>query len=217
MRLFMYQSAAESIVALVSVTSYNMCKLGLPDILSYSLFFSDEWQYRFGALNLLKNSSSNISTFAGIFLFMVCLALCFDLILMLTKPFMMKDKLISIYIGTSLLGALVFTIVMLPSVYQSDKRLQYVASTGAWLTFLFYIGLVLFSTVFAAMKLSKPGISSEVRRLVLVRHILTMTTFLVVNFYPIVGTCVSMMPRWHGNVPQIDGTSWRVLKIICQV
>ena len=85
-----------------------------------------------------------------------------------------------------------------------------------WLVFAIYIMVVAISIVYACIKLSEPGISNEVRRLVLSRHIITMVTFVFLNIYSMVGMCIALMPRWHGSVPQIDGPGWRIMKVMLQ-
>ena len=85
-----------------------------------------------------------------------------------------------------------------------------------WLIFAIYIGVVAISIVYAALKLSEPGISNEVKRLVLLRHIMTMVTYVLVNIYSMVGMCIAVMPMWHGSVPQIDGPGWRIMKVMLQ-
>ena len=114
MRLFMYQAATESLVAFVYVTSFKMCHFKLPELLSYTLFFSNEWRYRFGALNLLGNSANNLTIFAGMCLICFCIALCIDLMLMLAKPFQMKENLVPIYTGVSISFSFFMMILMLP-------------------------------------------------------------------------------------------------------
>ena len=79
---------------------------------------------------------------------------------------------------------------------------------------IFYLGIIVYSTVFACKKLSEPGISSEVRRLVLLRHVMTNLTWVFVNLYPMIGFCVATMPRWHGQLPEFDGLFWRILKVL---
>ena len=110
----MYQAAIESINICNIVTTHYMCKLKLPDLLSYTLFFSTEWRYKFGALNLMANSVANLSVFGGLILIGLSMALCFDLWLMLSRPFLMKDKLVPIYTGISILFSLTFTVMLLP-------------------------------------------------------------------------------------------------------
>ena len=76
--------------------------------------------------------------------------------------------------------------------------------------------IIVYSTAFACYKLSEPGISSEIKRLVLLRHIMTMLTWLFVNLYPLIGFVVSTMPRWDGKLPNYDGPIFRILKVLCQ-
>ena len=84
------------------------------------------------------------------------------------------------------------------------------------LVVIFYLGVIVYSTIFACFKLSEPGISSEVRRLVLLRHVMTMLTYILVNLYPLAGFCIATMPRWNQDIPEFNGLFWRILKILGQ-
>ena len=79
---------------------------------------------------------------------------------------------------------------------------------------IFYIGILIYSVIYACIKLNEPGISNEVRKLVLLRHVMTMLTFLIVNLYKIVGACIAFMPRYAGEIPEIDNTYVRIAKIL---
>ena len=114
MRLFMYQSAFETLQAFMFVTSFRICKFKLPELLSSTLFFSSEWHYKFRALNLLGNSAMKITIFAGMCCICFSIALCIDLMLMLAKPFKMKENLVLIYTSVSILVSLIMTILMDP-------------------------------------------------------------------------------------------------------
>ena len=182
--------------------------------MSYTLFFSSEWRDKFGALNLLVNSGIN---FLGVLVFVeifLCILLCVDLLITLMKPFYLKERLLKFYLLISVLVALFMQVLMLPQWHAKNANIQYVAVTLLWLIVIFYIGIVFFSIIYACIKLSKPGISSEVRKLVLLRHVITMLTFLVVNFYKFFGACIAFMPRWNGEIPEIDNSFIRIAKVV---
>ena len=198
------------------VTSFRICKFKLPELLSSTLFFSSEWHYRFRALNLLGNSAMKITIFAGMCCICFSIALCIDLMLMLAKPFKMKENLVLIYTSVSILVSLIMTILMDPKLQQSYPLIQYIASGLLWLMLVFYISVVISSMIYAWIKLSQPGISSEIRRLVLVRHVMTILTYIFVNIYPLIGATIALTPIWDGNIPQFDGNFWKIMKVIAQ-
>ena len=83
-----------------------------------------------------------------------------------------------------------------------------------WITIIFYFGILIYSIIYACIKLNEPGISNEVRKLVLLRHVMTMLTFMIVNLYKIVGACIAFMPRFDGELPEIDNVYVRIAKIL---
>ena len=214
MRLFMYQAFVDSVLRFTVVSSYHVCDMKLPEILSYTLFFTDDWNTRVRSVIFLSRSAVAFVTLCGTFYVSLCISLCIDLIIMLKRPFLNKDSLINIYVCYSILAALVMTTIALRVWNRININFKYVQCGLITSVIIFYLGIIVYSTVFACMKLSEPGISSEVRRLVLLRHVMTMLTWVLVNLYPMVGFSVATMPRWQGQLPEFDGLFWRVLKVL---
>ena len=114
MRLFMYQSAVDSMIAFLHSTSLRQCELRLPDLLSYTLFFNYDWHHRFDSLNLLTNSGNNFLCFLNFVQIFLCILLCVDLVITLSRPFMQKERLIDFYMAISIIVSIFMTIVLLP-------------------------------------------------------------------------------------------------------
>ena len=111
MRLLMYQAFADSVVTFTEVATFHVCDLKLPQIMSYTLFFSDDWKSRIQSVNLLEKSAVAFVTLWGSFQISLCICLCIDLIVMLRRPFMNKDSLVNIYVWYSILAAITGTTI----------------------------------------------------------------------------------------------------------
>ena len=59
-----------------------------------------------------------------------------------------------------------------------------------------YVNIFIFSVVYTCRKLSGPGMSKEVRNLILKRHILTSVLFLVFNQYIFATAIIQVLPEW---------------------
>ena len=135
---------------------------------------------------------------------------------MLAKPFQNKENLIFIYTAFSFLFALISTIMQNYEWIREYPSYAYIINAYAWAVTVGYLIIIVYSTTFACFKLSEPGISSEIKRLVLLRHIMTMLTWLLVNTYPLSGFVISTMPKWDGKLPNYDGPLSRILKVLCE-
>ena len=61
------------------------------------------------------------------------------------------------------------------------------------------IVLVPISIGYAYCKLSKPGLSSQVRSLILSRHLVLMLFFVIVNAFLLLSWTICLLPRFHDN------------------
>lgn len=75
-----------------------------------------------------------------------------------------------------------------------------------WSDIAAYLGIVMIvitwimsiaSIIYGLVKLCKPGISSEVRKHVMARHVLTIVFFLVVQFYLALGSLSLYNPSYN--------------------
>ena len=112
--------------------------------------------------------------------FNVCI--CVDLILMIKHPFASKSKRIArYYIFTFIVGFI--------AVVENSRRYDILVSDQSFLTysqviiFLTFCIMGIFSSLFALNRLCKPGVSREVRILILKRHISYILAFFACNLY----------------------------------
>lgn len=112
---------------------------------------------------------------------MLNMMLCIDLILIIRYPFSKKDGRTPVQLGISLIVSIAITSTMQ---YEGDE--EWIKTLGYYLysTMLFsYLLCFLGSGVYACMKLGGPGMSKQVRMLVVKRHVLTGFLYLLSNLY----------------------------------
>ena len=122
------------------------------------------------------------------------LCLCLDLFLMIRYPFAKKDKLMNIYVWVSLVASIVVSI------------------KSAWATNIIFLVTGVGSSIFAFSFLNKPGISREIRSLVLKRHISSIVFFFVADQYVIL-SCL-MVVMYPSFSAQNDYWWTKTLKVI---
>lgn len=135
--------------------------------------------------------------------FNVCI--CFDLILMIKHPFVSKSKRIIRY------HIVTYTVSLLAV---AEKLNGEILSTGDGLTltlvqvlaFMAFVFMGLFSSLFALNRLCKPGISREVRVLILKRHISYILAYFACNFYLLIQGAQQILLEYKVQVA--SGTWW---------
>ena len=146
-----------------------------------------------------------------IFMFLTILlntCLAIDLILMIKHPLQVKEKRVSIYIAVSVsmtltsITARYFTISYHPNAHFGLWPLPNIlVQIFALCIMATYLVVSIASVIYALLKLCKPGISKESRKLVLLRHIFSIVGFIIAQFYLLF--CLSAMLGWFP--PQIVG------------
>jgi hypothetical protein len=112
------------------------------------------------------------------------IVLCLDLVLMIKYPFNDKESRLKYYIWSSF--SVAFFIGVANVVYLNageSKRWPYIIYIG-WFTF--FLAMAIYSTIYAGCKLIRPGISGQVRTLILKRHFLCIFFFMISNVYLLV-------------------------------
>lgn len=109
------------------------------------------------------------------------MSLCLDLVLMIKYPFVNKESRMKYYISGAFSIAFFFGIMNVFYLNHGvTKKWPYVLYI-VW--FSFFLLLAGYSTIYAACKLMRPGISAQVRSLILKRHILCIMLFMIANSY----------------------------------
>ena len=123
----------------------------------------------------------------------ICLTycLCIDLILMLRWPLKQKGARTTLY---HIWSGAISTSVCFFYWLQLDNLSIQVLRVLVWGVLDSIIIIAPISICYAWVKLSKPGLSSEVRSLILSRHLYTMLFFLVANSYILLSWTVALLP-----------------------
>ena len=113
--------------------------------------------------------------------------LAVDLILMLKFPFKKKESRVPVYFAISLFICLTLTTSWITTLRKREDNGA--IKPAIWVMVFAILVIVtqyvisIYSIFFAAVKLCRPGISKESRKLVLIRHILSIVLFDISQSY----------------------------------
>lgn len=117
----------------------------------------------------------------------LCLNVCLsaDLVLMIKYPFKQKEGRVKWYMLYSVTFSLAIAILSLMNVSRVSEKMwmENLLNSALLLAFIVFIFSAFYSVIFAYRKLSAPGISGQVRSLIMTRHFLSLLTFFVCNLY----------------------------------
>lgn len=114
-----------------------------------------------------------------------------DLILMIKFPFKDKQSRMKFYLTACFLASTIVAVIVTSVTNNSQNQ-----KTWPFYFFIWGYGAIVFisvsSSIFAYKKLSKPGISGEIRTTILKRHILAIVLYLVLNLYIFVSSLAAL-------------------------
>lgn len=133
--------------------------------------------------------------------------LCVDLILMIKHPFKMKEPRMKFYIAFSVTVSLSVAILFL-STQNIKNSFQFVVFVVSFLGFLI---AAIWSSIFSWKRLTLPGMSAEVRSLILKRHVASIAVYFICNLYVLVSSCYNIASY---TFPGIDTWWAKLLKLL---
>lgn len=146
--------------------------------------------------------------FFGLYLSLALnICLLSDLILMIKYPFKDKDSRLKIYIVFSFFVSVIVSTYLVIQGDLTNKMTGFRTFIYAYVTLILY---AISSTYYAYNKLSKPGISGEIRSLVLKRHVVAVTAYIVCNSYVFL-TAIYLVNYSKSNSFNIDDSWWKIL------
>lgn len=138
---------------------------------------------------------------------MLNMMLCIDLILIIRYPFSKKDGRTPVQLSISMIMSIAVTCTML---YEGDdkwiKRLGYYLYSAVLYSYLLcFFG----SGIYACMKLGGPGMSKQVRMLVVKRHVLTGFLYILSNIYYFKNATMMLRgPNGKVDMNTLEPTVW---------
>lgn len=135
------------------------------------------------------------------------MCLCIDLVLTLREPFYPAKRRFKYYLGFSFLLSLIIMGVSIPRVRdtcQSSSKANVSNRQNASMAVILtlYILVSLFSIVYAARMLSRPGISSEIRQIFMKKHVLYSISFIIIWTFNLLNTYHALYATLHGDSPE---------------
>lgn len=218
MKLIMYIAFMETIVQFALILQLKSCEWNLNVLFAYTVYFDSDIYYQARALCIQIISTIWLAVFATFMTVMLNMMLSIDLILTVRYPFKKKDDRNKIYVAISVLFSLVYTCGM---GFSNDGENFYDFSKWMGIVMLsLFFAVFVVSIAYTCKKLSGPGMSKEVRNLVLKRHILTTVLYLISNSYLFATFFILALPSWDSNDNDRTLDTWwtRTLKIlfVCQ-
>ena len=143
---------------------------------------------------------------------MLNIMLAIDLVLMVRHPFDKKESRVPLYVGISILVSAILTnLVVLNGRNQVVARIGSVLSVIVILT---YFVVFVFSLIYTWRKLRGPGMSEQVRSLVLKRHILTSVLYIFGNLYGFGCMALALQHGGGNQEGRYDSAFTRTFKIL---
>ena len=112
-----------------------------------------------------------------------------DIILIIRYPFQTPNSRFTYYLLVSLLVSGIWSSALVHNYHFVEREGLYhiFNKISIMLVLVFQILIGIFSIIFALIKLCKPGISQELRHIVVKRHIVTVKIFILSNMYLTLG------------------------------
>ena len=212
MRLIMYIAFMETVVQFALIMQLQACKWNLNTLFAYTVYFDGDIYYQARGLFIQLIATIWLAVFATFSTVMLNMMLSIDLILTVRYPFKKKEGRNPIYLTISVVFSTLYTSGLGFS-HNSDNMYIFSIYMGVVVLCLFFLVFVV-SVVYTCKKLSGPGMSKEVRNLVLKRHILTTVLYIVCNCYLFATFFILAMPAWTSSEKELDTWYTRALKLI---
>lgn len=133
--------------------------------------------------------------------------LCVDLILMIKHPFKMKEPRMKFYVAFTTTTSFAVAVLFLATekFHNSYQFIVFVVS------FMGFLGAAIWSVIFSWQRLTLPGMSAEVRSLILKRHVASIAVYFICNLYVLVSSCYNIA---NYTFPGTDAWWAKLLKVL---
>lgn len=208
MNLIYYITIVDSILLFDVFASFKVCSWHIYELFTKTVLFSNEPARQLDAIWYTGASKNLIATSLSYLSILLNTCLAIDLILMIKYPFVVKEKRVPLYLVGSILIAVFVTVNWFLSLKFKafpDGNMypvpSYFAAGCCLLIDLSYVFGSIASIVYAVFKLCRSGISNETRKLVLLRHVVSIVGFMLSQVYFLMDFLV--VTGQQENVPTI--------------
>ena len=161
---------------------------------------SDAIEVQYRALWILEVSLNFSAYFLAFLTILLNTCLAIDLVLMIRNPFKAKEVRVPFYLWGCIIVAFSLTASIFATVHRTDRNIYLETGRIPMYTtitmFASYFLINIMSVLYALKKICKPGISKETQKLVLVRHVVSIFSFMVSQLYIIGCIVYAMIPNW---------------------
>ena len=178
--IIMYSQLAESFGFICYAMLYRICDFRLYEFFALTVFFSKDLRDQAIALDKLKNSIQFMAYYVENISINLNTILCVDMVLMIRYPFESKESRLPKYMAYSVL------IPLIPSILFLNRGEHGIFEVVTWITVTFmclFLFCFLLSVIYTCRKLNGPGMSKQVRQLVMKRHIITLVAYIIAYYY----------------------------------
>ena len=169
------------------------------EFMAYSLGINVE-----RATHIGMNSSRFLDSFLLLLSISLNFCMCVDLILMLRYPLVPPKTQMKAYFGLSFVYSSVYAGFSTYAHGANDLHRSINIYTKPNMSYIrFFVNWIMFviafiaSVAYAGKKLCKKGISADVRKKILSRHVAYMVFFLLSSVYPMLNSMLSLKFFWH--------------------
>lgn len=194
MKLIMYIAFMETLVQFALIMQLQACKWNMNELFAWTVYFQDDIYYKARALAIQIIATIWLAVFATFCTVLLNIMLSIDLILTVRYPFKKKEGRNKIYLAVSVIVSAFYT-SGIGFTHDGDNYYEFSIYFGMITLCLFFV-IFIVSIVYTCKKLSGPGMSKEVRNLVLKRHILTTLLYIVSNLYLFATFFIYALPSW---------------------
>ena len=210
----MWIGFAEAAMFCNMVFSSGTCPLELYITFSKTVFFkTSDAEVNLHSLRILEFSTGFLSYALWTLSCILNIWLCWDLVFMIKFPFGRPKRRVRNYFISAMGGAIFAGSLLVYDRYHYDDP-KGAAAFELALYLIFFLSAAI-SIIYAGVRLCKPGISAEVRKLIFKRHVTFISFYGFVNIYFLLNDFLFVLPRADtDDLGRYEGWLTDTLKII---
>ena len=215
MPLFTLMLAFEATTLWVIYLSFNLCTFNLPWFFAATFFYDTSCESVQRVMEIFNNFSFvqiDVGLLTSPFIQM-CISV--DLIWTIRQPFTPKEPRVKLFYALTFI--LVLSQFLVPDFLSKynliETKMNYLGYIRLFVIF-FTCLISVISITYGSFKLCKPNISQKMSRLILARHIVTITFLMLVNMYIILGVAYYTITKTDPKTVDLNSTTILILQVI---